>query len=486
LARKGNTFSVLQFDAHLIARLRARRGDKGVEVLGFDREVLNGEGPSELESALKEFAQRHRLSSEPVYSILPRHEMTARILVLPSQDAREIEGMVRLNAEEYVPYPVEDLVIDQCVLQRLPDGEARILAAFAHRDAVDAHIAALESAGIVPEEVYMSTTCLASAAMAAHIPGEEPYAVVNAAPGGMEVLVLHGRRLLYSRGVASLRTGNPEELAEDLAVEVRASLSAYRRDSEDGAAVERLYAASEWTEPGPLCEALTADTGLPCAPVPLGRGLVTAGEDKLSAAPLAALGAALAAQGRAPLALRLTPESLRAAQARAARKRMTAVAAGLAALLLATAAAYYGLALYQRYAYLNELEARAAEVEVQAADVVAKSRQLDLLQRQVDPGGSALEVLARVSEAAPEADLVFTRFLYERGLRTSVAVRAKTTQQLDEFTAALREKGPLFAQAHRGPERATREFDTDVVDCTVEVPFPTAATPEGMEADDDD
>ena len=41
----------------------------------------------------------------------PRHEITARIIELPSQDPDELVGMIRLGCEEYVPYPADELII---------------------------------------------------------------------------------------------------------------------------------------------------------------------------------------------------------------------------------------------------------------------------------------------------------------------------------------------------------------------------------------
>ncbi|MCX5759550.1 MAG: hypothetical protein NTU83_13810, partial [Candidatus Hydrogenedentes bacterium] len=95
MSRKTNYISILQFDERGISRLRAHRSSKGVEVAAFDQE--RGEWSSRdgsLEAALQAFAQKYRLADDQLYTVLPRYDMTARILVLPSQDPSEIAGMI--------------------------------------------------------------------------------------------------------------------------------------------------------------------------------------------------------------------------------------------------------------------------------------------------------------------------------------------------------------------------------------------------------
>ena len=165
MSRKSPNISILQFGEHLIARLRVRRSGKGIDIIAYD--VERGNWPAKdgsLDEALKDFAARHNLAEDHVFSIIARHEMTARILELPSQDPAEIAGMIRLSAEEYVPFPADELLIDQCILQKLPDGRSKVLAVFAHQDVVNAHVKTLHHAQLEPEQIFLSTACLAAIA----------------------------------------------------------------------------------------------------------------------------------------------------------------------------------------------------------------------------------------------------------------------------------------------------------------------------------
>ena len=442
MARKDNTFSVLQFDERLIALLRVRRSDKGIEVVEAHQTYGEWPADADLQKALREFAKEHRLADEPVYTVLPRHDMTARILNLPSHELGEITNMIRLSAEDYVPFPLDDLVIDQCILERQSDGSARILAVFAHKDVIERHVRLLREAGVEPERIYLSTTCLASAAVAARRGSDERYALVDLSSGGVEVLVMNGAQLEYGRGVASPRSGplrdTPiEDLVEELSLEVRASLSAHRREAEDGEGAEKVYLCSEWADLPALAEPLSAQTGYDCQPASFVQRLVTHGGEKLTVFPVAALGAALAVQDRASHAIDLVPASLAASRAAASRKRRLILGAAVLGVVLLAAGAYWAQAACLRWSYMAELSARAEKLRPAAEGVIEKTRQLRILQRQVDPSGSALEVLAQVSESAPPSGINIIQFTYERGVRIDIAGRASTTNEIDKFAQSL-------------------------------------------------
>ena len=159
--------------------------------------------------------------------------------------------MIRFSAEEYVPYPVDELIIQNAILRREPGGESKVLAVLAHRDVLKNHLAPLRKAGIIPQRVLLSTACLANAVTAARPPAQGAYALANLSSSGLEILVFLGSKLLFGRGVASeqdwsKRGADAAGADEELAIEVRGSLSAYRRESEDGEGAENVYLASDY------------------------------------------------------------------------------------------------------------------------------------------------------------------------------------------------------------------------------------------------
>lgn len=448
MARKSNHISILHFDERLISRLRVRRSDSGVEVLSHDQE--RGSWPAQegtLEVALRAFAEKHALTEDAVFTILPRHDITTRILQLPSHDPKEIASMVRFSAEDYVPYTTDELLLDQCLLHGLPSGESLVLAAFAHREVVDAHIRLLNAAGVVPEHVYLSTACIASAAIAARPPIEQPFAIVNLASGGIEALVFDELgRLVFGRAVAAAHDWSrpPEENADgidELAVEVRATLSAFRRESAEGLEVDHVYICSDVAGTAATAAALEAELGRTCAAAEFSRALLRGAASGIECLPLMALGAAMLAQGRGKIAIDLIPEAVTQDRQIAEVKRRALRLSGVAALVLVGVVGVFYQQVQLREAYRAELDRRLESLNSKSGGVIEKREQLQILRQELRPDGSVLEFLANACNAVPKEGLNITEFNYDRTQGVDIKGRAMSLDLIDAFGQALREVG---------------------------------------------
>lgn len=481
--RKQRHISVLQFDRRLISRLRVRRTPEGLEVLAFDE--IRGPFAEEaggLAAALKEFVAAHEIAEDSLFTVLHRHEMTTRILNLPSQDPAEIEGMVRLSAEEFVPFSADELIVEQCILKRLPGGESQVLGVFTHRDVVESHVALLREAGVEPEQIFLSSACLASAARAARKPDQGRFALVNLSSGGLEALVFdESGNFVFSRGVATeqdwaLTEGDAEAVLEELAIEVRGTLAAYRRESEDGQGADTVYLSSDWADPGAAAARLGDETGKEVAPATFALEIVSAGRERLGGAvPLAAIGAALTAQGRGSLHVSLLPDWVLARRATAALQGHLLRGAALAAVLLAAVAGLYFQAVHQRTQLIDELERRLAALRPQAEGVSAKRQQLQILKREVEESRSVLEYLAALSRQAPEEGLNVISYTFHRERGIDITGRARTRDDIRRFLDNVRGVAgrtlEQFAQATREYENEARERNEAIFEYKIAVPF---------------
>ena len=495
MARKSKNISILHFDSQLLSRLCIDPDAPGLSVLSFDQQQGSwAADDGSLTAALQAFAQTHRLAEDRVYTVIPRHDVTTRLLTLPTHDPAEMMSMVQLSAEEFVPFSVHELIIGLCVLEALPSGEARVLAALAHRDVIEGHLALLRQAALVPEKILLSTLCLSSAAVAARPDASGSCALVHLGSAGLEVIVLDKGHFAYGRGVATVQDWSlsgkpmaspktepaeaqaesddlhrgaveapgvldalelePDTLAdspmpgaralEELAVEVRGSLAAYRRESEDGMRVETVYLCSEWAGVTKASEALSEELGVSCVPADFVKDLIAAGKQHVPVLPAVSLGAALTAQGKAAALVDLTPETITRSRALEAVKVKVLRGLALTAAILVALGALYAQALYQRHALIGDLEQRLAVIEPNARGVAAKREQLHILRRQVDRAGSVLELLAKSFEGAPKGAVNLTRFSYTRERGVDLWGRAITKDDALGFAQNLRN----FARGH--------------------------------------
>lgn len=473
MSHKSNNISILQFGEHLIARLKVRRSAKGLDVIAYDVERGNWTArDGALDEALKDFAARHNIAEDLVFSIIARHEMTARILELPSQSPGEIAGMIRLSAEEYVPFPVEELLIDQCILQKLPDGRSKVLAVFAHQDVVNAHVKTLHHAQIEPKQIFLSTACLASAAIAAN-QGQGRFALVNLASEGLEVVVVRDGQLEYGRAVASSQS--LEDMEEELRVEIRASLSAYRRESEDGESVDNIFLSSDWADVAPHCQALMPEFEQPCAPAEFVATLLNQESAPVPALAAASIGAALLAQDRGAVSIRLLPQSMVTARQRSDVKRRATQLAAAGLVVLVGLGILYGQAVHQRRAYLRDLRAQISQIEPAAQQIASKQKQLRILQTQVERSGSVVELMAALVDLFPPAGMNITRLVYARESGLEIYGRAENLTQVERLAQDLIDVGKAslaqFARAEQAYEHKVQERTVEVLDYKIVAPF---------------
>ena len=486
MARKASSISILQFGPSVISLLKVKLGLPGLKVTAS--EVQWGEWTAvadSLSEALAKFADANALSGDRLFTVLPRHEATLRVLELPSQSDEELEGMVRLGAEEIVPFSLEELVTGHCILEKLAHGSSRVLAVVVHRDVIEAHLSVLKAAGLVPEQIFLSTDSLMAAAKEAGGTGHEAF--VHLSPGGVEVLVLKDGQYAYGRGIAVEHAWTGPEIdaaaRAELVSEVRASLSTYQRESGEEEGAQAVYLSSECVETAELAVALGDALDLSCGEASQVVDVVRQGGDRVSYTPAAAIGAALIARRPDTHYVGLLPEvELKRREVVSSRLRFVRIAAMLTVAALALAGVYWQ-AVSQRMAYIEELDLRAEALRPLARSVGTKRKHLRMLQRQVEREATMLELLGSIADLAPDKGLNIIRFDYDRHRSISLYGRALETRSFDRLIDDLRGKGAQtfsqFAQAQESYRTLRKERSQEVWDFAIKIPF-------GREGEDDE
>lgn len=477
MARKSGVIGILQVDEGLLSVVRIKPTPSGLHVLGHEREVGRWSlGDGSLEAALRSFSKAHRLEELRLFTVAPRHEVTARIMEMPSQDPEEIRGMVQLSAEDLVPYAADDIVYDYAILAMREEGNADVLVVVAHRDFINGHIELLQKARLEPERVLLSTACLISVVAACMNTMETPFALANLASGGFELLVLDEGEVVYGRGAPLLSQwsdsdGEGAAALEELASEVKSSLSAYKREARGETTPDTVYLCSDWADVEGLSGALGGILGRPCAAARQGLEMVNPGGEVVQGVPLVALGAGLAAQGRASCAVDLTPGTLRDKRAmRSLQLKVLQVIVILAVAVGALAGAFFHTA-YQRQNYIAVLERSVDEIRPRVRNLMTKRKHLDRLRTQVTRNDTAIEVLATVSALLPKEGMNITRFAYRRETEAIIQGRAKELRSVEALADDLRATGELLSKARQMYTSLTRERGKDVWAFSISIPL---------------
>lgn len=443
MARKNKKICILQVDDHYLHAVLFQDTENGLVV---DKEICQpgrwSQEDGSLAEALKALVESNDLATTEVYSVLPRHEIASRFLVFPTHEEAELASMVRFSASEYVPFPEHELHITQCFVSKEADGESRALAVYAQKDTIKKHLALLRQAGIVPAGIYLGTSCLAAAVDVANIK-EERFALMNLAPGGIEVLVFDKGRLFFGRAIADAHAWNPdepitEEHIQELSLELRSSLSAYRRETEHGETAETVYLCSDVVNPSTICAPLGLEVGKECYPAQFAGGIVQGAEKLGNPLQLTALGAAHLALGHKAYKINLLPQDLLRVRKMKGLQQSALRVGAVAALFVVALLGLFAQAVYQRSTMIDALEVQASSIAPMAEGVASKQRQLAILRQQVEGSGNVLEAMWAVTQAAPQGKMTIVQFAYDGETGIDVFGQAFSLDAIALFASNLR------------------------------------------------
>jgi type IV pilus assembly protein PilM len=139
--------------------------------------------PAALTEAIKGLFSSHKLSKSVRLGVA-NQRVAVRTLRMPwIEDESELETAIRFQAQDHIPMPLENAVLDFHVVDRAVDesGDRHmdVIAVAARRDMVEAMLAALQGAGVRPVGIDLSAFGMIRA-----LAGQRPYADAEGQPAG--------------------------------------------------------------------------------------------------------------------------------------------------------------------------------------------------------------------------------------------------------------------------------------------------------------
>ena len=219
--------------AHVM-QLAQGRLDAGIVVGGELRE------PEALATALRDFFKKNGLSRQNVRLGISNNRIGVRMFEIGGiDDPKQLTNAIRYRAQEVLPIPIEEAVLDYQILSEYTDGEGhlkrRVLLVVAYRDLVDRYTAACKKAGIklagIDLEAFAILRALAPLAEGGAEPGSAALVVVSVGHDRTTFAVSDGNACQFTRvldwGGASLNSGIAKalDLAPSEAEPIKLSLS---------------------------------------------------------------------------------------------------------------------------------------------------------------------------------------------------------------------------------------------------------------------
>ncbi len=208
--------------------------DAGIVVGGELRE------PEALAAALRDFFKKNGLSRQNVRLGISNNRIGVRMFEIGGiDDPKQLTNAIRYRAQEVLPIPIEEAVLDYQILSEYTDGEGhlkrRVLLVVAYRDLVDRYTAACKKAGIklagIDLEAFAILRALAPLVEDRPEPGTAALVVVSVGHDRTTFAVSDGNACQFTRvldwGGASLNSGIAKalDLAPSEAEPIKLSLS---------------------------------------------------------------------------------------------------------------------------------------------------------------------------------------------------------------------------------------------------------------------
>jgi type IV pilus assembly protein PilM len=158
-------------------------------------------------SAIKELFEETKIKVKQVAVSISGHAVIIKKISLPPMPDEELEGQVRLAAEQYIPFDINEVNIDFSVLPSSEaggdaQGEMSIILVAAKKDKINELTELVKGAGLLP--IVMDVDAFAIENMHAinyPVSREETTALVNIGASVMNINIVRGGTSLFTRDI---------------------------------------------------------------------------------------------------------------------------------------------------------------------------------------------------------------------------------------------------------------------------------------------
>jgi len=170
--------------------------------------------PETLGAVLREMFREHRLSRRVRLGVANQRIVVRTLDLPPLRDPKDIASAVRFQAQEQIPMPLEQAVLEHQTIGPVetPAGpRTRVVLVAARRDMIDGLLAAVRRAGLRAEGIDLSAFAMIRAL---HRPGDSAATLYMSVGGVTNIAVAGGVTCLFTRAIAHGTETMAAELAE--------------------------------------------------------------------------------------------------------------------------------------------------------------------------------------------------------------------------------------------------------------------------------
>lgn len=159
----------------------------------------------ELALSLKSLLDRFKPSVKYVNISLAAPSTIVRFVKMPKMKKEELKKCLRFEAEKYIPFNIDEVIVDSVILDETPDekNQIKVLIAAGKKDAVNSRIALLEELGLLPVVIDIdSFACFnAFCDVSEGLSESKSTALLNVGFTQTNVLIAQGDKPFFTRDI---------------------------------------------------------------------------------------------------------------------------------------------------------------------------------------------------------------------------------------------------------------------------------------------
>jgi len=189
--------------------------------------------------------QRCRIkASSPVSTALSGHHVIVKRISLPVMSEAELAESIHWEAEQYIPFDIEDVNLDYQILEGSSlsgEGNMDVLLAAVKKDKINDYVSVITEAGLTPAVVDIAAFAMQNAFEANYeFEPDQVVALVDIGSAVSSIAVLHGGSSVYWRDINIGGNQYTDAIQKELNLSAEQAEQLKRGDEIDGVSYERV------------------------------------------------------------------------------------------------------------------------------------------------------------------------------------------------------------------------------------------------------
>lgn len=407
------------------------------QVAALEASLIEGESDLDISQKITAFLKKESLKPTDVILSHPSHNLTTRILSLPSVDPKEIKDIVDLQAVKQTPYSREEITAGFQILDSDASGYSRVLVTISHREVAARYFKIVELAGLYQTRM---TASLEGArgwfkTLSKGKPvKEEPFLFLDVDWTTTDLHLFSGDKIIYSRSIglgAKNLMGQGAAVENEFVREIQRSMESGMSELK-GSTIGSIVMSGVQKPLKDFSAALVRELNLPCEVLGGLEGIPSAlppsATDDYSVSFVTVMGIALTPSA---ITIDLTPAEIQVRKSIEQRAKDLAFTGTLLLALISLVSLISVEKIYKRSGYLSQLKKQYQSISSEAESVERLVAKMKLAQDQATGQNGVLDVLKDITEVIPP-NIVLSAMNYNSQDR-SIVIRGVSSEMSGVF-----------------------------------------------------